>query len=124
MYKRQLYDFDPSTDLVPYERMEELDKWAVLAMNRMLQKATDAYESYAYHLVYHSVYNFCVVDMSNFYLDVIKDLSLIHICILAAVREALRERAQPPAMQLQKRQGTGGGTQAQSQAPAAGARCV
>ena len=68
-----LYDFDPSTDLVPYEQMEELDKWAVLAMNRMLQKATDAYESYAYHLVYHSVYNFCVVDMSNFYLDVIKD---------------------------------------------------
>ena len=49
------------------------------------------------------------------------DERAVYDCVLAAVREALRERAQPPAMQLQKRQGTGGGTQAQSQAPSAGA---
>lgn len=49
------------------------------------------------------------------------DERAVYDCILTAVREALRSRAQPPAMQLQKRQGTGGGTQAQSQAPSAGA---
>lgn len=49
------------------------------------------------------------------------DERAVYDCILMAVREALRSRAQPPAMQLQKRQGTGGGTQAQSQAPSAGA---
>ena len=49
------------------------------------------------------------------------DERAVYDCILTAVREALRSRAQPPAMRLQKRQGTGGGTQAQSQAPSAGA---
>ncbi|MBQ6059788.1 MAG: isoleucine--tRNA ligase [Clostridia bacterium] len=66
-------DFDPKQDLLPWKELEELDRWALVLLNRMLQKAIDAYESYAYHVVYHTIYNFCVVDMSNFYLDIIKD---------------------------------------------------
>ncbi|MBQ2697231.1 MAG: class I tRNA ligase family protein, partial [Clostridia bacterium] len=68
-----LNGFDPKKDLVPVAEMEELDRWALLSLNKMLSKAIAGYESFAFYLVYPAIHNFCVVDMSNFYLDVIKD---------------------------------------------------
>ncbi len=54
--------------------MNDLDKWAVSRLNELMKKVHDGYESYSYHIVYHAIRNFCVVDMSNFYLDIIKDV--------------------------------------------------
>ncbi len=68
-----LYDFDPEKDSVPVEEFYPIDKWAVVKLNELIDKVKTAYESYEFHQVYHSIHNFCVVDMSNFYLDVLKD---------------------------------------------------
>ncbi len=68
-----IYDFDPNKDAVPYEEMEELDRWALMKLNGLIRKVNDAYKEYEFHIMFHAIHNFCVVDMSNFYLDVIKD---------------------------------------------------
>lgn len=68
-----IHDFDPETQSVPVEEMNELDKWAMMRLSQMIEKVLSAYESYDFHLIYHAIHNFCVVDMSNFYLDIIKD---------------------------------------------------
>ncbi|MBP1737185.1 MAG: Isoleucyl-tRNA synthetase [Oscillospiraceae bacterium] len=64
--------FDPSR-LVPTDELLELDRWAVSRLNELVKKAREFYDSYEFHGVYRSVYHFCVVDMSSFYLDIIKD---------------------------------------------------
>ncbi|MBE7031060.1 MAG: isoleucine--tRNA ligase [Ruminococcaceae bacterium] len=66
-----LYDFNPDTDCVT--DLEELDHWAVMKANELVKKSRESYDSYEFHMMYHAIHNFCVVDMSNFYLDVIKD---------------------------------------------------
>jgi len=66
-------DFNPETDTVEYGKMEELDRWALFRLTELVEKVTNAYEKYEYHQFFHALHNFCVVDLSNFYLDVIKD---------------------------------------------------
>ncbi|UCB47705.1 MAG: isoleucine--tRNA ligase [Deltaproteobacteria bacterium] len=68
-----LYDFDPAHDGVPYERMEELDRWALNRLQEMNELVLRAYENFEFHLVYHNLHNFCVLDLSSLYLDIIKD---------------------------------------------------
>lgn len=68
-----LYDFDPFRDALPYEDLSLLDRYALLKLHKLLQRVTKAYENYEFHVVYHAVANFCVVDLSSFYLDVTKD---------------------------------------------------
>lgn len=68
-----LYDFDPEKDAVSVEKLYPIDKWAIVKLNELIGKVKTAYDNYEFHQVYHSVHNFCVVDMSNFYLDVLKD---------------------------------------------------
>ncbi len=68
-----IHDFNPDKDMVKYEDMAEIDKWAVSKLNTVVDKVMKSYESYEYHILYHAIHNFCVVDMSNFYLDIIKD---------------------------------------------------
>jgi len=68
-----IYDFDPDKDAVEYSKLSDLDKWALLKMSRLIEKVNDAYKRYEFHLMFHAIHNFCVVDMSNFYLDIIKD---------------------------------------------------
>ncbi|MGE5405526.1 MAG: isoleucine--tRNA ligase [Candidatus Saccharibacteria bacterium] len=68
-----LYDFDPSKDRVAVENMSELDRWALLKLNRLIGRVTKAYDNYEFHVVYHSIHNFCTVDMSSVYLDILKD---------------------------------------------------
>ncbi len=67
------YDFDPATQAVDYSSMEELDRWALYRLSGLVERSTGAYDNYEYHQFFHALHNFCVVDMSNFYLDVIKD---------------------------------------------------
>lgn len=68
-----LYDFDPNKDIIEDKNLMEIDKWALNTLADLEQKVIAAYENFEFHQVYHAVLNFCVVDMSNFYLDVIKD---------------------------------------------------
>ena len=64
--------FDPD-DLVPADEMEELDRWAVTRLNALTEKCLKGYDNYEFLTVTHSVNDFCVVDLSSFYLDIIKD---------------------------------------------------
>lgn len=65
--------FDPATDMVAYDQLCEFDRWALMKRNELVQKVINGYNNYEFHVVLHAIHNFCVVDMSNFYLDVIKD---------------------------------------------------
>ncbi len=68
-----LDDFDPETDAVPYGEMEELDRWALNRLEELNERILKAYDDFNFHLVYHNLHNFCVLDLSSFYLDIIKD---------------------------------------------------
>ncbi len=68
-----LYDFDPDKDIVPNEELEELDKYALMKLDEVIKTARKGYETYEYHTTAHALHNFCVVDMSNFYFDVLKN---------------------------------------------------
>lgn len=68
-----LYDFDPDKDMLPNEELEELDKYALMKLDEVINTARNGYEIYEYHTAAHAIHNFCVVDMSNFYFDVLKD---------------------------------------------------
>ncbi len=68
-----IHDFNPDTDMVNIENMPELDRWAMMRLNKLIERVLESYRAYEFHSIYHAVHNFCVVDMSNFYLDVIKD---------------------------------------------------
>ena len=66
-------DFAPGWETVPPERMEEMDRYALILFQRLVSKVRKAYESYEFHAVFHAVNDFCSVDMSSFYLNVLKD---------------------------------------------------
>ena len=66
-------DFDPKKDAVPYEQMLEIDKWAMQQLQKLIAEVTEAYEEFTYHRVFSSLYNFCSVEMSSIYMDVLKD---------------------------------------------------
>ena len=68
-----LFDFNPDTDMADFDALLPIDKWALAKLNSLIDKVREAYDRYEFHIVYHSIHNFCVVDMSNFYLDVLKD---------------------------------------------------
>ena len=68
-----LSDFDPKTDSVAYADMEELDRWALLRMEQVKETVLKAYDDYEFHVMYHAVHNFCTVDLSAIYLDILKD---------------------------------------------------
>lgn len=66
-------DFDPSKDSVAEDNFTELDRFALMKLDRLIEKVTKAYADYEFHVIFHAIHNFCVVDMSSFYLDIIKD---------------------------------------------------
>jgi len=67
-----LAGFDPD-ESVPLQDMPELDRWALARLDRLVTNVSASYKRYEYHTIYHAIHNFCTIDMSNFYLDVIKD---------------------------------------------------
>ena len=69
----KISDFDPAKDMVDDDQLFEIDRWAREACTKLTATMRDAYEHYDFSRAYHALYNFCVIDMSNFYMDVIKD---------------------------------------------------
>jgi len=68
-----LQDFDPATDALAPEQMREIDRWALLRLNRVVRRMTEAFDRWDLHLFYHDVHGFCANDLSAFYLNVLKD---------------------------------------------------
>ncbi len=67
------FDFEPDRQAVTYYSLTELDRWALYRLEQLIRRVTRAYEEYEYHIVFHALHNFCVVDLSSFYLDILKD---------------------------------------------------
>lgn len=68
-----LHDFDPEQDAVPYEQLPELDRYMLHRITEVFTEVTQAFERFQFFRFFQMVQNFCVVDLSNFYLDVAKD---------------------------------------------------
>ncbi len=68
-----LYDFDPQKDAHELHDLDELDRWILHRTQSLLARCREAYEKYEFHVVYHSLNNFCSVDLSALYLDIVKD---------------------------------------------------
>ena len=68
-----VYDYDPERDAQPYKNLREIDRWALDRLARLIDKVTEAFENYEFHVAYHALHRFCTVEMSAFYLDIIKD---------------------------------------------------
>ncbi|MBI4652292.1 isoleucine--tRNA ligase, partial [Candidatus Desantisbacteria bacterium] len=68
-----LYDFNPEVHMLPYEELFDLDKWALFKLQVFIRRSLLAYENFEFHDFYHTLQNFCTIDMSSLYLDIIKD---------------------------------------------------
>jgi isoleucyl-tRNA synthetase len=68
-----LSGFNPAVDGVPYEKMQELDRWILHRLQELSERVLKAYDRFEFHPVFHSIHNFCVLDLSSLYLDIIKD---------------------------------------------------
>ncbi|MCL6571800.1 MAG: isoleucine--tRNA ligase, partial [Bacillus sp. (in: Bacteria)] len=72
-----LADFNPATDMVPYENLREVDQFMLVKLNNLIKNVRNAYENYEFAGIYHAVNNFCTLDLSSFYLDFAKDVLYI-----------------------------------------------
>ena len=68
-----LYDFDPEKNAISYEELFPIDRYMLHRTNQLIKRIREAYDNYNFHIVYHTIHNFCVVDLSAFYLDILKD---------------------------------------------------
>lgn len=68
-----LYDFDPKTDYVKYDELKALDKFALHKLNVLVENVTDAFDTYEFYRYFQYLQNFAAVDLSSFYLDIVKD---------------------------------------------------
>ena len=68
-----LNDFDPAKDKVFYQELQEIDRWALLKLSKVVERVLLGYETYEFHWVYHTIHNFCTVELSAIYLDIVKD---------------------------------------------------
>jgi isoleucyl-tRNA synthetase len=68
-----LNDFDPLKDMVAYPDMRPIDRYALHSLQGLIDRARKAYETYEFHVIYHALFNYCTLDLSAFYLDILKD---------------------------------------------------
>ncbi len=68
-----LFDFDPQKDYVRYDELKALDKFALHKLNQLIEQVTEAFENYEFYKYFQSLQNFAAVDLSSFYLDIVKD---------------------------------------------------
>jgi isoleucyl-tRNA synthetase len=68
-----LYDFDPDKDRIPYGQLSELDRWALHRLSELIPRVRKSYEDFEFHTIFHALNNFCSVDLSAVYLDILKD---------------------------------------------------
>ncbi|MEE8448488.1 MAG: isoleucine--tRNA ligase [Thermodesulfobacteriota bacterium] len=83
-----LYDFDPGADAVDYEQLEEVDRWILHRLNQVVTKVKESYDQFLFHPVFHTIHNFCAVDLSSLYLDILKDRLYTHAPASASRRSA------------------------------------
>ena len=79
---------------VKYDELEEIDKWALIKLNHLIKDCTKAFDEYDFNKAYQAINTFCVVDMSNFYLDIIKDR------LYTSKKESTKRRAAQTAMYM------------------------
>ncbi|MFC0524063.1 isoleucine--tRNA ligase [Pontibacillus salicampi] len=72
-----LHDFDPKTDAVQEENLQEVDRYMLLRLQELTEKVRGAYDRYEFATIYHAVHNFCTIELSSFYLDFAKDVLYI-----------------------------------------------
>jgi len=89
-----LNDFDPEKDKVPFEDLPQLDKYMLHRIYEVFQEVTEAFDSFQFFRFFQTVQNFCVVDLSNFYLDVAKDRLYI------SAPDAFRRRSCQTVLQI------------------------
>ncbi len=70
-------DFNPDTDMLPYEELQEIDKWIITRVNDLAKRVNEAYEGYQFHLISHDINNFCTNDLSKLYIDITKDRAYV-----------------------------------------------
>ncbi len=68
-----LYDFNPERHRVPYEELSELDRWALMRLGELITCVNQAFKDFEFHTIFHGLNNFCSVDLSAIYLDILKD---------------------------------------------------
>ncbi len=68
-----LFDFTPDTDCLPLSEMMEIDRYLLHEMQGLIRKGRQGYENYEFHVIYHALQQFCIVELSSFYLDILKD---------------------------------------------------
>jgi len=68
-----LSDFDPGKDAVSYGELQDIDRYALLRLNRLVRRMTVAYDRYDFYLALQNIHNYCVLDLSALYMDIIKD---------------------------------------------------
>jgi len=68
-----LSDFELEKHAVAYDEMMDLDKFALHSLQELTERSINAYDSFDFHVIYHSLYNYCSVGLSSFYLDILKD---------------------------------------------------
>jgi isoleucyl-tRNA synthetase len=68
-----IHDYDPKRDAVPADRMQGLDRWALMELSDLAARVTASYTAYEFHTVHHALHNFCAVTMSSLYFDILKD---------------------------------------------------
>jgi len=80
--------FDPESDLVAYDRLLEIDRWALARTSVVIRKCLKAYEDYQFHQAYTALHSFCTVDLSSFYLNILKDRLYTHASASISRRSA------------------------------------
>jgi len=87
-------DFDPNRDMVAVDELYDIDKWALARMNKLVASVREAYDNYEFHILYHEIANFCTIDMSKLYIDIVKDRLYVE------KKESLARRSAQTAMYI------------------------
>lgn len=89
-----LHDFDPSKDAVPYDKLPELDRYMLHRMHEVFSEITEVMDNFQFLKFFQTIQNFCVIDLSNFYLDIAKDRLYI------SAEDSLRRRSCQTVLQI------------------------
>jgi len=87
-------DFDPNKDMVPLDKLYEIDKWIVCEYNKLIAKVRKAYDEFEFHIIYHEVHDFCTNELSKLYVDITKDR------VYCENKESLQRRSAQTAMYI------------------------
>ncbi len=80
-------DFDPTQHKISYEQLSYLDRWMLSRLQNLIEKVREAYETYAFHAIFHAIHNFCAIELSALYLDIVKDRMYVE------KKDAIKRRA-------------------------------